>query len=168
MTAPLHQFEIVASYGPPELFAAVRAVCESSAGRAARATFDFDWMKRGIWIESQSAEASVILANQLAHRVAESAGPGSLIVGRVEATPSGRHRQAIGVLLQTPDVFIQVMSQTLTEIGVIGILLPPDGDKIEIPQTKANLARNYAALVRQFPLPPYLRIEDRGLVDGAP
>lgn len=163
--ASYHHFEITASYGPAQLFAALRELCESREARAANASFDFDWMKRGVWIEADAAEVARTLAEKLADRVGRDAAPGQLLVGRMDTPKPGRHRQAIGVLLQTPEVFVEVISQTLTEFGVVGIMLSADDATLEIPPTKANAAQNYAGLVTQFPLPRYLSVVDRGLVE---
>jgi hypothetical protein len=163
--APFHHFEITASYGPAQLFATLKKLCENREGRVVNATFEFDWMKRGVWIEAESERGATMVAERLAKAVDHDAAPGQILVGRLDKAPSGRPRQSIGILLQTPDVYTEVMSQTLTEFGLRGILTSADGTTLEVPVTSVNKGLGYADLIARFPLPRYLRVADRGIVE---
>jgi hypothetical protein len=152
-----HHYEIRASYGPEQLFAALRATCE-----AAGADFEFNWIGRAIHLLAADLDTAESTAATLVERVAIESARGMLLPGDAQQQEDGRIRLPIGILLQTPDVFVDVITGTLHEFGIAGIRRREDGNGFFVPISKSSRALNYHELVMGFPLPAYLRIEDMG------
>ena len=157
-----HHFRITASFGPADLFQLLRRACDYHEAKRAHAEFDFDWLKRRIAITADSEEAAEHSVEWVMGKVREKAGPGMLLPGDAEKREDGRVTVPVGVLLQTPDVYIEMMARMLTEMGLTSIRLEGE-DGFSIAVSHAARALEYEATVKDFPLPGYLKLEDGGV-----
>jgi hypothetical protein len=162
-----HHFQVVAKYGPPELFKALKNTVEDNRFKKFAPAFEFDWLKRKVEITANSHEGAEEVLEQFIRRVNEKAGTGLLLPG---AAVKREQRTVIpvGILLQTADIYAEVVIGSLREFGVRGIELSGSGDEFAIPLTAINRALEYAEVISTFPLPGYLKIEDRGIHEKSP
>ena len=158
--AQVHRFRLEASYGPEELFAALHSICEGGANPL---KFDFDWLKRRVAIAGPDRAAVEQAAAKLLEKVDRKAGNGLLLPGRITGGAGKPWELPIGVLLQTPDVYLEVMAAALAEQGLKGIRHDPDTAELAIPAGMTARALDYQGMIRDFPLPGYLRVVDLGL-----
>ncbi len=166
MSTLRHHYRIEATFGPGQLFRALRETAEDTRLREARPDFEFDWLKRRVAI-SLSAPELLGLAGELLLARAEKYGapPGSLLAGPPEQS-EGRHVQPFGVLLNPPEHLVEFMVQMLLELGCTGLRLEHDGAGFSFPIGNINKALQHEQLVEQFPLPPYARLVDEGRAPG--
>lgn len=160
--ARVHLFRLEAKYGPEELFAALGTVCRDGGKGLA---FDFDWMKRRVAIRGPEREAVERAAARLADKVARKAGPGMILPGKISGGGDADWELPMGVLLQTPDVYLEVMAAALAEQGLKGVRHDPDTAELEVPAGMTARSLDYEAMLREFPLPDYLRVVDLGLTE---
>lgn len=152
-----NHYRIEATFGPPDLFRLLRALCERPENRRAKMEFEFDWLKRRVALSAENTEALEGASASLIERVAREAAPGQLLLGP-RGESDGRVIQPFGVLLQTPDVFLNLIVTTLGEFGAANIRVDEDGCGLTVPASRLNDLMQYDRLLLEFPLPAYLRI----------
>ncbi len=157
MPAKVHRYRLEADYGPAELFAALRAVCAGKKGL----DFEFDWMKRRLAVTGPEREAVEAATERLLKRVHREGGNGLLLAGK-PLENEDRWEIPVGIMLQTPDVYLEAMAQALAEQGIKGIQYDMNTVELEIPAGMSAKALGYQSMVQQFPLPAYIRIVDLG------
>lgn len=160
-------FRIVASFGPGDLLRLGNAIAEDKRFRDANLEYEFDWMKRRVAFTARTGEAATEASGILLSRVERKAGAGQLLAGKPETAPDGRVTVPIGVILQEPEVFRELMVGGLYEAGLMGITQDPnDGGHFLIRPTGPASNLPWHELVTEFPLPPYLKLEERIIEDG--
>lgn len=164
MAEKRHHFEINTRFGPSDLFRVLRGACDKAKFKEHKPDFDFDWMSRAIEISALSEEGARMVYDYLEKEVAQRAGAGQLLPGMI-VNRVGRVALPIGVLIQTPDVYTEVIVDMLSEIGVSGRAEGEDG-AFSVPVNVAARAAGYEKIVHDFPLPPYLVIVDKGIVEA--
>ena len=163
MTTPRHYFEIKSRYGPADLFKTLMSVCEDPRFKKVFPSYGFDWIKRKVEISAATPEGVEELLEELIKRVNRKAGKGMLLPGERVKKDDGYLAIPIGVLLQTPDVYAEVVTGALREFGVRSIQLENEGDGFSIPLSAINRALEYEEVINSFPLPDYLSIKDKGI-----
>ena len=156
-----HYFLITARFGPPQLFQALRQICEDSRNRRLEPKFDFDWLKRRIELSANDRCGVEDLLEILLMRV-QKHGKSLLLPGETQER-EGRHVVPIGVLIQTPDIYAELMMAALSEFGMTSIRREFDGDGFSVGVGPIASAIPYKEIIDDFPLPEYLAIEDKGL-----
>lgn len=159
----MRRFRLVASYGPQQLFLLLKRVAETKQRRAAGASFDFDWMKRAVVLAAPTAEMADAMVDEVMEELSRKAAPGQLLPGPTREE-NGRHVVRAGVLLQTPDIYAEQILASLSELGCTAAAVEEDGVTIAIPPSR-SFGMDYASVVSEFPLPPYLSIEEVGEAD---
>ncbi len=163
MAAQRHYFKLESSYGPADLFKTLKSTCEDAAFKKAAPAFEFDWIKRRVAISAATPHAAEEVLEALVKRVNKKAGTGMLLPGEAKKTDDGRTEIPVGVLLQSPDVYAEVIVQMLAEFGVRGIVTEEEGNGFSIPLNAMNRALEYREVIADFPLPDYLKIKDLGI-----
>jgi hypothetical protein len=159
MSAPRrHRFLLTTRYGPAELFRDGRAACRAGV------EFDFDWMARRVGFLGADRGAVLASVEQLQHTVARAAAPGQLLAAPAEALEDGRTRVRIGVLLQTPDIYRDLIVGLLVESGLRGVSSEDtdEGALIMIAEGPLAIAFPYSATIMAFPVPVYITVRDLG------
>ncbi|CAN5182836.1 hypothetical protein BH09SUM1_BH09SUM1_13640 [soil metagenome] len=163
MAETRHYFEIVASFEAADLFRILKNVCEDRSLAAVKPDFDFDWLKRRAEISASSLCGAEDALDLILSRILKKTGSaGLLLPGESITDESGRTRIPIGVLLQSPDIYAELIGASLTEFAVAGVRREFDGNGISIPVNRMTSLVDYGEIVRMFPLPSYLTIADHG------
>jgi hypothetical protein len=160
-------YRLETRFGPEELFKALREACAASKGKDGKPAvrFDFDWLKRKVALLSPDKDAAESALEHLILAVDQRADRGLLLPG--DPRKSGLEWELpVGVLLQTPDVYAEVVLAALAEMGIKGAHLDEDGAGFTVPDTALARAANSDGFVMEFPLPAYLSMKDLGPVEG--
>ncbi|MCC5877539.1 MAG: hypothetical protein JJU11_15065 [Candidatus Sumerlaeia bacterium] len=159
-------FRIVATFGPGDLLRLGNAIAGDTRFRDAELTYDFDWMKRRLAFTANTEEAATQACGMLISRVEKKAGPDQLLAGKPETGADGRVTIPMGVILQEPEVFRELMVGGLYEAGLMGITQDPnDGGHFLIRPKGPAASLPWRDLITEFPLPPYLKLEERIIED---
>ncbi|MDX2174866.1 MAG: hypothetical protein SF028_00185 [Candidatus Sumerlaeia bacterium] len=158
MSAPRKYWRLASSFGPSELFRALRETAESRDGKKVNAAFDFDWMKRRLEIRAKDRCAAEDLLEAFLLR-AQRAGcpPDGLLPGKAEeradcvAIP-------VGVLVNTPEMYAEIIGQSLVELGGGDVRLEFNGCGFSYGATVMARTLAFGQLAQSFPLPPYMSI----------
>lgn len=162
MSVLRHYYRIDVSFGPEQLFKALRETAGDTRLRDAKPDFEFDWLKRRVALSVQTAEAIPVACELFLARAARlGAPPDALLPGRVE-TADGRHVQPFGVLLNPPEHLVEFIAQMLVDLGCSGLRIEHAGAGFSFPIGSINKALSHEQLVEQFPLPPYATLVDEG------
>lgn len=159
---PPHRYRLNATFGPPELFAMLKAIAETPRWQPHSPAFEFEWLKRRVAFSTTSEAAGAEMLEELIVRVGKAAGPGLLLPGPTQTDREGRYVFPVGVLVQTPDIYLEILVKTLTELGIKGVVVDEDAQGLSIPVSTRNMALGYTQMIASFPLPGYLKIEDLG------
>lgn len=159
-------YRIVASFGPGDLLRLGNAIAEDKRFRDQKVKFDFDWMKRRVAFTAATEDAAREATGILLSRVEKKAGPGQLLAGKPGTGENGRVTIPIGIVLQEPEVFRELIVGGLYEAGLMGITLDPNiGGHFLIRPSGPASRLPWRELVTDFPLPPYLKLEEREIED---
>ena len=154
-------FRIEATLGPADLLRALEKVRGHLNQRRHDPSFEFDWLKRRVAFSANSREGLDECVRQfLAQMRKAGGGEGLFLPGRIEEK-EGRFTQALGVTLQEPAVFAQLIGQALIEVGIHGVrVAETETGCILTVRGGGPLASqvDYRGLVREFPVPEYIRI----------
>ncbi|MCC6546571.1 hypothetical protein IT570_05330 [Candidatus Sumerlaeota bacterium] len=163
MTQRCHRFRIETRFAPAELFKSLKRACEIPAARKGDSRFEFDWMLRKVEIIASNADAIRAAADCLLADVKKKTGGEFLLPRPPEERSDGSTAIVMGVLLQTADVYIDMILRMLEESGIAAI---PDTEEntFKIAVNAKSRALQYEQVVLAFPLPPYLSIHDMGIV----
>lgn len=159
MSSPRQSYRLKATFGPPDLFAILKKTTEKPAHRKNRAAFDFDWMKRRVELAAAGEDAVEELLSEVLDTVTRSAGAGTLLPGKCTES-EGLWCIPIGVLIQTPDVYTEMIVNMLRDMGMPGVRAEFDGEGFSLPGGAAGMAIDCNALLREFPFPAYIRVEE--------
>ena len=157
-----HRYRITATFGPPELFAVLRNIAESPRRKDHAPEFEFEWLKRRVAVSATTEAAAAEMLDELLAVVGRLAGPGLMLPGQPQTGREGRFIFPVGVLIQTPDIYLEILVRTLTELGIKGVVVDDDGQGLSIPVSTRNMALGYTQMIASFPLPAYLVVEDLG------
>ncbi len=157
-----HHFKIESSFSPADLFALLRKTEEYSKKVDRRISFEFDWMKRKIELNSIFEEQLEEAVEYLLQKSESQAGEKVLIPGNPEQQGDGMTTIKIGILLQTPDVYIDTMTRALQEAGITGLEWNEDQTELIIPVSTRTKLLGYLDTIETFPLPGYLELKDLG------
>lgn len=163
MSSQRHYYRMETRYAPGDLFKTLKNTCGDNRFRRHKPSFDFDWMKRKVEIQADSQEGAEVVLEALIERVNRKAGRGLLLPGEPARTENGRITIPVGVLIQTPDIYTEVLVESLRECGVKGIQFENGGEGLSLPPNSLNRALEYGALIASFPLPEYLSVKDEGI-----
>lgn len=162
MSALRHYYRIEVSFGPEELFRALRETAGDTRLRGAGLDFEFDWLRRRVAISLSDAESIPLACELFLARAAKLGAPAdALLPGRVEVV-DGRHVQPFGVLLNPPEHLVEFIVQMLLDLGCTGLRIEHNGAGFSFPVASINKALSHEQLVEQFPMPPYARLTDEG------
>ncbi len=161
MTQKCHRFRIESRFEPADLFKLLKRACEVPTARKGSAHFEFDWMKRRIDLIASDEEAvraaTIWLLDEVKRRT-----QGEFLLPRApEKREDGSFIVAIGVLLQTPDVYVEMITRLLEESGIAAIPGTEENTFKVAVNAKAR-ALQYEQTINTFPLPEYLSIRDLG------
>jgi len=162
MAGKKHRFRLKVRCAPADLLLALKSVCEDSRNRDAKATFEFDWLKRRAAISAATACAAEELAERVQVLAERRGGRGLLLPGKRIDEGDGRHTLPMGILLQSADVYAEMIRDAMGELG-IPVALGEDGEGFAVGVNPVARAMDYLSLVRMFPLPEYLELVDEGL-----
>lgn len=168
-----HHYLLRARFGPADLLKILNKLMAENKNHPDAPDFDFDYIKRKIEISARTRCTAEDLLEALVLHVEKQAGSGLLLPGAPQPDrgerdkplegKDARVRIPIGVLVQTPDVYAEVLVNALQEYGVRGIVYEHDGDGFAIPQTRTNVMLDYTEIIGAFPLPGYLElVEEKG------
>jgi hypothetical protein len=159
-------FVIESTFGPADIFRRLKSTCEHGKFKEYAPDFDFDWLKRRIEISASSQEGVRYIQKELL-RVLEKAGGKELFLsGKMQLNEDdNRWKLPIGVLVQTPDIFISLVVSTLSEFGIKGIRLDEDGNGFLLPYGLTAMRFDLETYFEEFPLPGYLKMVNMGVVD---
>lgn len=166
----VHVFRLTAGFGPADVFRALQATCADAAHAADAPAFEFNWIKRRLAISAASPEGlESCLRRFLALAREAGADDGAFLPGKMEEK-DGRFVRPIGAMVMDPASLAELVGRTMVEIGMRGVRIrdSADGCTIEIARSFIAERIDYAALVMEFPLPPYVRVEDLGMQTIAP
>lgn len=164
-----HVFRLTADFGPADVFRALQATCTDPAYAAEAPAFEFDWIKRRIALSAASAAGLDVCLNRFLALAREAgAEDGSFLPGKVEEK-DGRFARPIGAMVMDAASLAELVGRSLVEVGLRGVRIRDsvDGCTIEVARSFIAERIDYAALITEFPLPSYVRIEDIG-VQNAP
>lgn len=167
MPARVHRFTLRATFGPAEVFKALRHVCDHPNQRDDDPQFAFDWMARRLELSTTSAEATAKCLGHFRDFVARLGGPAAGFLAGKPIERDGRHVQPIGVALHDAATFGELIGKSLVEIGLRGVRVTDTNGEchIDVRQGAIPAAFDYAALVMQFPVPAYITISDEGSIE---
>lgn len=169
MATQVHLFTLKASFGPQELFRAIRAVVDHPAQRDHAPDFEFDWIARRVALSAASEQGLAICHGRLLAEVSKLGGPpDALIPGKVEERPEGRVLRPYGVLVQEAAAFGELIGRSLVDLGLRGVqVVDKAGGVCEIRVRLNAIARrvDYAAFMHEFPLPSYIALSDEGTIE---
>ncbi len=151
---------IESKFLPEDLFQILKKTCERGKFRDDKPDFDFDWMKRRIEVSARSEEGARGLAEAVARSIEARAGGGQLLPGE-PVRREGRIAIPIGVLIQTPDVYAEMLAQMLREMGISGVRLEENGEGFSFPGGPAGKLIDFQSIIKDFPLPHYLKIREK-------
>lgn len=159
MSSARNCYRLKATFGPQDLFAILKKTTEKPAHRKQHATFDFDWMKRRIELAAAGEDAVEALLSEVVDAVTRKAGGGTLLPGKC-AESHGLWRIPVGVLVQTPDVYTDMIVSMLRDMGLPGVRQEFDGEGFSLPGGAAGMAIDCRALLNEFPFPAYIQVEE--------
>lgn len=165
MSAQVHIFRIQASFGPEQIFSALKTVCEHPSQRDFEPDFDFDWMARKITLSASSQEGLDTCRQQFLAQAAKlGAEEGCLLAGQVQEE-GGRFLQPFGAAVHDPATFGELIGQGLVDVGLRGVQVYDGAEACEV-RVRANPINkrfDYRTFILEFPLPAYIEISDEGL-----
>ena len=169
MPATIHRFTLRATFGPAEVMKALRLVCEHPNQRDFAPEFGFDWMARKLELSSNSAAGTGECLNHFLGQVAKMDGPIEAFLAGKPTERDGRHVQPIGVALHDAATFGELIGKSLVEIGMRGVRVVDSAGECRIDVRQGALASSidYATLVKEFPVPAYIKIIDEGTMPEA-
>lgn len=157
-----HYFALEARFGPADLFRLLKKACDRGKFVEHKPEFDFDWLKRKVTISANTAAGARTVTESFVHSVEAQIGAGQLLVGK-PIKENGRTTIPIGVLVQTPDIYVEIMVQSLQENGIKKARIEDDGEGFSLPAVFGADVLDCDALIGDFPLPSYIRIVDKGI-----
>ena len=162
MTPMRHHYAIEAIVGPEHLFRALKDACADTRLRGGKPELEFDWMKRRVALKANSREM-LALAGELFVKRLERLGapPDAVLAGKVEEA-GGTFVQPYGVLMNPPEVFVELICGMLVELGCTTLLIEPGGTKFSFSIGAISKAVDHERMVEQFPLPDYVALQDLG------
>lgn len=166
MPQSVHSFRLEATFGPEDVFRALKSVCEHPAQRDADARFEFEWFRQRVALSANSPEALEAMHQALMARVRKgSAGEDALLPGKVEEK-EGRWTRPYGVAVLDPATFGEMIGQSLVDIGLRGVQVVDSAGvcRLRVRQSPMAKSLDYRTFIMEFPLPPYLRVVDEGIV----
>jgi hypothetical protein len=167
--AKVHSFLITASFGPGDVLALLKKVAEDPRHREHGAAFTFDWIKRKATLSAATASGLEAMVTGLRKGLAASkAGEGALLIGKAIEQADGRHEVPIGIAVMDAATFAELIGETLIESGLLGIKIidTAEGCHLHVPATLMTRGLPYDDLITGFPVPPYVKIEDRGFQEA--
>lgn len=161
-----HSFRIVARFGPGDLLRLMNSIRDDKEWRGEKLDFDFDWMKRRVAFSARTEAGARSATEALVSRTDARAGAGHLLVGKPEKGADGRVTIPIGVALQEPEVFREMLVGMLYEAGIMGITQDPnDGGHFLVRPIGPGASLPWREVITGFPLPEYLKLEEREIED---
>lgn len=167
----VHSFRLEATFGPEEVFRALRAVCEDGSRKNAAPAFEFEWIQRRIAFSAATREAAEDCVVAFLRLVQQYGGSDeAFLVGKPEEK-DGRTVWPIGVALHDAATFGELIGRSLVEAGLRGIQVIDSMGvcRIVIRKTGLPVPIDFASFLGDFPLPAYIRLVDEGekQTDGA-
>lgn len=166
MPSLVHIFRIESDFGPEQVFKALRLVCDHPGQRDAQPEFEFDWISRRIAISADSAEAVDVCLAHFIEQVGKMGATGdAFFPGKIEERV-GRYVRPIGVAVHDAPTFGELIGKALVEVGLRGVKLfdSPGGTMLTLRVSGMARQIDYVALIREFPVPGYIRIRDAGQI----
>lgn len=163
MATQTHYYILKSSFSPADLFQVLKSLCEDPRFSPHSLDFDFDWIKRRIELSAESHVCAEDALEELIRWVNAAAGTGNLLPNECKEREDGRFAIPIGVLLQSPDVYVELILRQLDEYGVRNASPEFDGDGFAIPLTNSNKSMGYEEVIAAFPLPQYITVKDEGV-----
>ncbi len=158
-----HRFRLVSSFTAQHLFLTLKKTVEHKSWRNHKPNFDFDWLKRKIFISANSKEGVEEILTAFDRSLKKEVGEENIVIpGKVEETDEGRFQVPIGVMLQAPEDHAGMMAALVREMGIVSVKATSDGE-ILIPLNFAVKALPYREFLTQYPLPGYLTLQDEGV-----
>lgn len=159
-----HTFTVLSRFGPEEVFRALRVASEDTRLRGEHPDFEFEWMARRILLLADTAPGTERFLEVFQARLDQfGAPPATILPGKAAPHGEGRHALPVGILLNTPDHYAELIAATLAEIGCRASLEAGGTALTVVVNAKAKLL-GYDAVVRDFPLPTHLSVRDDGKV----
>ncbi len=168
MPAEIHTFVLKAAAGPEEVFRALKKVCEHENQKKFEPDFEFDWIGRRIALSANSAEGvEECHARFLAQVRREELEEDLFLAGKVEEA-EGRFQRAIGVTLMDAATFGELLGRSLVDVGLRQVRVVDSAGECRIEVTRNFIAQriDYEDLIRSFPLPSYIALENKGVVEA--
>lgn len=161
-----HSFRIVARFGPGDLLRLMNTIRDEKGFREEELDFEFDWMKRRIAFSARTEEGARRATEALLSRAEKKAGAGHLLAGKAVREEAGRVTIPIGVAIQEPEVFREMLVGMLYEAGIMGITEDPnDGGHFLVRPRGPGASLPWREVITSFPLPEYLKLEERKIED---
>jgi hypothetical protein len=159
-------FRLTSVVSPSDVLSALRLVAGHANQAALEPDFEFDWIKRRLAFSAVSPEGCRALADQFLGQLRKRGDSVAeqFLVGE-PAAAGDRWQVPIGVLLQDPATFGELIGRSLVEMGVRGVRVydaAEQGCHVCVPAGKVLGALEAGAMVADFPLPGYLKLEDLG------
>ncbi|MEO8377062.1 MAG: hypothetical protein ABI579_05265 [Candidatus Sumerlaeota bacterium] len=161
MIQKCHRFRIASKFQPADLFKLLKRACEIPAAKKATARFEFEWMKRKLELIADDEVAVRAAANWLLDEVKKKTNGEFLLPRPPEKRDDQSFVVVMGVLLQTPDVYVDMIVRLLEESGIAAIHDAED-NTLKVAVNPKTRALQYELVVTTFLLPPYLSIDDLG------
>lgn len=148
--------------GPDHLFRALRETCGDTRLREGEPDLEFDWIKRRVAIKANSPEM-LTLANELFLKRLDRLGapPDAVLAGKVERAGT-MYVQPYGVLMNPPEIFVELIAGMLLELGCTTLRIEPGGTRFSFAIGAISKAVDHERVVEQFPLPDYVALQDLG------
>ncbi len=168
MASQQHTFVLRAAAGAEEVFRALTKVCGHENQARFEPDFEFDWIAKRIAISANAPEG----VEECLARFLEQAGRSGLdaelfLAGRVEET-GGRFLRPIGVMLMDAATYGELIGRSLVDVGLRQVRVVDSAGECRIEIARNFIAQriDYEDLIRSFPLPSYIALEDKGVADA--
>lgn len=162
MSPGTYIYRIEAKVGPADVFRILQSLCDHPSQRRHEPAFEFDWLKRRIALTANSKEGLADCAARFLDRMRKLTGEGNhFLAGAVEETTDGRFLQPFGVAIQEPELFAQLLGQTLIELGVRNVRATESEGVCRVAVPAGGLVDRQAdvtSLIEEFPVPGYIQV----------
>lgn len=160
-----HTFKISTRITPEDVFKFLSIIKEHDNQKEYEPEFEFDWIKRKIALSANSKEGVNVLVDQFRNQLTrKDIKPEEIfLVGKI-AQKDERFEAPIGVTLQDPSIFGEMIGNSLVEIGVRGITVIDRSDHclVTVQLGPFTGGIDFRSFIMEFPLPEYLDLHDDG------
>ena len=167
MASQVHVYRLIATFGPEQVFRALKIVKEHDNQRDYEPDFEFDWMARKIVLSANSEEGLLECHDHLLHQLEKfGAEKDSMLPGAIQAHEAEcRWVRPYGVAVHDAATFGELIGNSLVEIGLRGVQIidSAEGCQIVVPMNALALSVDYRSFIEEFPLPSYVKLYDEGV-----